>query len=1362
MPASLRLPAIQDGSLILTRDLMPGTNWGELLTLYNGGQPIVIQGAQLVTGPESTTVTGTASFLGAPNLTVQAVFTDQAMLRFTLIGPTPGPNPWRFGIAFPDLPPFPGAKRDDGTPFLDTLRFANAAFILATADGTDAIGRAYKAGLNWTGDLFPQSLLGLLGTMMGGDQVVRLAGPIRLPRAGESAQPLAPFTHPWEVAVPALDLSADLGIELTLPGTSLKLQQTRLRIWAPPTKAWQQANGTYRNQIAITGQLELGSAGITAEVVAQAGPNLSGLYLTSRFKGVTLESLAKLADLVGGDDLFDALPAELKEFGEALGGLTLEAAGLDFDTTFTPRSIWVQVGMPNLKATLIPGFNVASPRVHFGVANPFGGGVRSISVGLGAQVGLGPTVWAAEFLYPAGTAWLRMADPTAIPVKEMLSATGLDVPADLPDLSISTASVSVATDGSWSLTAALADSPPWRLDLGPTPLTLADLSVALQHSPGANSGCFAGLFELGKDLSFQFAYTLPGSFQLRAELPNGKLSDLIEALTGAKPSVPDGFDLSFEQTWALVQYSGSSLTFQASTLVDSIALLAISVQKAGSWGFVAGFEVDGDFSKLPGLSALAPVTEFVGLESVMLVLSSLQDPSFAFPDSAAFNAPALGNKQIKLPAGVGGLVPGFNLYARLSTTKSKAFQALANWLGIKLDGSMAVTLAVGLPDPSQNSKLFLNVSQTLPDGITLTGQLGGLLTGGEVGAFLTGEVRATVQKQPLRFNITTLVVPNGVLVSGSMLGSVSFDPLPVQLSDVGLVVGMDWEGIPSLGLTATLAVERFQGSASLFFDSTDPYRSMMAGSMDGLTLRDVARIFASQGKLPKEVDDVLGAVGLKALAAFTAPSSLATALQERDLVAISSAFKANAINLPATADGLLLTDNKGGVFHLTDRSTMTHYRLQTTKKGVDVTILPQIYVAPESTFIGAIQFNQGYHVEGGIDFLLLKARVRALINPRQGISADVNVDPITIYSQNFFSLKAAEGEGGPLLSLATFTQPTHPDPSLRPPHFLLNGVLHLLGLDLLSTYVNIGRDGLQFKLKGQYNRFLSLDLQGKLDGHPTLEIGGGAVVGLDRPLDLGPLGKIDVKTDVKGRLDIGYSKGTASARIKGSFDFAGVHGEIPPLTLNVDGPALANIADLLWDQVSSILQKALAAADQWLQWVDQNLIQGAAQTAAEVGRILESTYHLTGDEIGAKTKAILGYGSDQLTEALQGAGLAADQVAAVLGTLGYSASQISKSIGKFFKGTSHVDTSFGHVDTPAGPHSDLPAKHADVPRTHVDHKQHLDIKKVKVAGVTITPHGDTKEHVDTTATPHVDEKTPHVDTKVPPHGDTSSHVDLKV
>ena len=89
---------------------------------------------------------------------------------------------------------------------------------------------------------------------------------------------------------------------------------------------------------------------------------------------------------------------------------------------------------------------------------------------------------------------------------------------------------------------------------------------------------------------------------------------------------------------------------------------------------------------LPGLDILADFESIVGLDKIMLVVSSLDQPGFQFPDMANFNAPALGSRQISLPSQASGLVKGLNVYAQLSTSKSQAFQALAKYLGLKLEG----------------------------------------------------------------------------------------------------------------------------------------------------------------------------------------------------------------------------------------------------------------------------------------------------------------------------------------------------------------------------------------------------------------------------------------------------------------------------------------------------------------------------------------------------------------------------------------------------------------------------------------------------------------------------------------------------
>ena len=178
----------------------------------------------------------------------------------------------------------------------------------------------------------------------------------------------------------------------------------------------------------------------------------------------------------------------------------------------------------------------------------------------------------------------------------------------------------------------------------------------------------------------------------------------------------------------------------------------------------------------------------------------------------------------------------------------------------------------------------------------------------------------------------------------------------------------------------------------------------------------------------------------------------------------------------------------------------------------------------------------------------------------------------------------------------------------------------------------------------------------------------------------------------------------------------------------------------------------------------QDLIQGAGQTAEEVGKVLANVYQLPQDVIATKTQQFLGYGSQGVAEALKGAGATANDTARILKDMGYQTAEITSVIRNVF---THVNVNLGHVDTPAGPHLDAATNHVDVPRNHVDTAQHADIPGSHTdfgtvfghADQNITPHGDSNPHVDQTTTPHGDTTTPHVDSQTPPHVDTSTHID---
>ncbi|HET8847058.1 MAG TPA: hypothetical protein VFN35_36690, partial [Ktedonobacteraceae bacterium] len=469
-----------------------------------------------------------------------------------------------------------------------------------------------------------------------------------------------------------------------------------------------------------------------------------------------------------------------------------------------------------------------------------------------------------------------------------------------------------------------------------------------------------------------------------------------------------------------------------------------------------------------------------------------------------------------------------------------------------------------------------------------------------------------------------------------------------------------------------------------------------------------------------------------------------------------------------------------------DLSTMKHYSLQRQGQSIAVALQPQLYVAPEPTFIGTMRFEQAFTVIARLDFLLIQTQITIQVNVKQGILVEVSLAPIILLNRDFCSITGAKGQSNPQLSLATYQQPQLSDPQLRDPHLLISGNLRLLGVDLAGMYLLINEHGLRFQFVGQVNPVLHLDLNGTFDSLSSLKASATLLVGIKNTLTLSNLGVISVETTVNGTLSVSYQTSTATATFKGSFLFQGISCVLPMLTLQTDRRALQEIADTLWPQISDALTKVLKNADQWLTWVQSGVIQKAGRTAEEVGKVLMSVYQLSSNEIAAKTQKFLNYDMNGVAKALKGAGKTANEVVTTLRSLGYTAEKIPSVIASVFPKT-HADITIDHIDTPAGPHADTSAKHIDVPRAHIDSFTHIDIPRVHTDGSkhidvshgdipvvgtvtphgdsnphvdqTITPHGDSNPHTDQVVTPHGDSTTPHADSSVPPHGDTSTHID---
>jgi hypothetical protein len=821
---------------------------------------------------------------------------------------------------------------------------------------------------------------------------------------------------------------------------------------------------------------------------------------------------------------------------------------------------------------------------------------------------------------------------------------------------------------------------------GGSPLDIADgVKTALADGfTVAGTASFMG----NDDAKITITVQKNGNFTLLAQLAEAQLSHLL----GAAPQfrLVSGFEVPMSTTSVLIKRSGDSLGLNAAAVVDRMGQIVLVAEHDTQWEIAVGFPLEIDtIAALPGLhgSRLAAFDNFVGLSDLMMVISSRDNAQFDFPELSSFQTPALGRSKLVLPKQTTGkLVEGLNVYARLSTTRGGGFQSIAKFLGLKLDGSIGVTLAVSLPDPATSSKLFLSLTEEIKRGVNLTGEMGFVLAGGDVGVFLTGEVVAPIQGQPVQFDVTVLAVENGVLFSGSMINRVpihfDIDHVRFHLADLGLVIGIDGEGVPSLGFCAIIDIDRFNAAVALFIDSTDPAKSMFAAAVSDLSLLDVVEVLANQTNLPVPLKETLDVFGLKPLGSFALPATIAHALDHRDLPTIAKAFSDHGHTIPTASDQVLLDVNTPGqLWYLTDLKVMNHYVIKLTNNAVMVSYEPQLYVAPQATTIGAINFPPGYKVLGEIDLLLLRAAIDIEIKGLSGIYADVYVEPIIIHNKDFFAITGAGGMGGPYVSLATYTRPEEKDPHLPAPHFAMSGDLSLLGADVASVYMNFSKSGIVFDLVAQIGAIVKIDLNANIQSPQNLNLGGSIQIGVNNRINLGALGSVLIRVDAHGSLNVGVRNGTPFARFQAGLQFESWQLETPVIELDVNGRALLNIADKLLAAIEHLLVDGLLRdVRRFMDWVKRGILEGL-RSVEQIAGVLKTAYKLAAadagkllhefghdiHEIANSLKTVFGQAAHEITDIFKNVlGLHSDVINGALKAAGFAEREVESVLSDAF------------------------------------------------------------------------------------------------
>ncbi|MEZ4448978.1 MAG: hypothetical protein R3B09_05800 [Nannocystaceae bacterium] len=1282
------------------------------LVAYNAGLPIVVAGASSETDEDGAlVVTGRSNLLGIPDLPVTATFLADdggevhARLRYQLRDAAPGPDAWIFSRSFPELPavlnydtPLPD-DFDPATfdlnagqiPLLDALALFDTAAVLTTHEGTDpTLGLPLDPGINIVSRMRPQGALGVLESVLGADPILLLRGVIRLPKPAEVTIPLQPLEHPWDrladganlEPAPGIYLEAALDAQFQLGGVTF--HDARFHVYSPVS-----SESGFEPVHGYSGTLDIPSAGVSVDLGADMEWNLPQVLLYGSVTGVTFGELASLADAAGTGDLLSRLPSALQSAVDGLGALSLNHFALDLcvnDGVPAVRGVHFIVGLPGLEWKVWgDDLVVKDLECRFGVSEPFGATSMfsdgtEISVGVLGTIDVAGVPLRVEASNDQGfTIRAFTREAVAVPLDTLISAhaPGLPVPSAL---TVDAISATVVPGEYYSMSALAAGEPePWVIPIGKDSLTISDIGVEFEYPAGGPAtGSFGGRIAFGDDLTLTMAYDVPGSFFIRGDLPPMKLSKVIDRLCDQRVDLPGGFDIDLEYSSIVIQDQAGILSFQLLTEVSGLGVLVFEARGGGGakWGFAFGLDLTGGLpSAVPGLSALSALENALRLSKFLLVASSLDQPGFQLPDTAQFSSPQLANTKVALPGG-GGVVAGLNVFAEWELDASdKSHKLLRSLLG--LGATLQVTVQIPTV-PADGTRLFFSSTGEL-QGHPFVYQLGVQLAAGQPSLFLSGDLTVSIQGAPTHFSVAMLVLTSGFFFTGSMLGAVRFGS--VTLSNLGLVLGVNWAGIPSLGITASLAIEDLRSSLAILFDSTDPSKSLLAGSVAPLTLRQLAKLFAP-GAGMGGLRDLLSQVALEGTGAFELPTATIAALDGRILDDVATAFlAASGVELSTSADLTLLVVHEAGQrWAITDMlHNMRHYDLVRDGDVVRVVEEPQFYVAPAGAQIGALTFNPGFFLAGALRVGGLTWMTRVDVDPNRGIAAESALDgPLVVYKPEFFELTSADGTGGARFSMATYPRPEHPDTDCRNPHFLLDGQLNLIGLTAQAK-VYVSTSGFRFQvamgqsmdldwrvIKGSVST--SWALEGVFEGVQRLGVGGAlnyAVSGrldIDKLLDLDgvELGVIDLDLAVSGSLDLGYDSNGAHADLAGSFTFQGVTTQFS-VSQAASSARMSKFFDLVFARIKGAFKDRLADADDfvdglvegWVRFTDDvdqlaaGLQNGFDVVDKEMARLLRRC-DVSASDIGRILEDRFGAGAAQVAGWLKDSGAAATEVASAL------------------------------------------------------------------------------------------------------------------
>ncbi len=1267
---------IQNNQLQITAETFAKA-FSTLLTnnFHQQNQIIKIDDATLVEDPDKQALifTGTSNYLNIPNIPVTARFSLNekgevvSSLTYTLIAKSQSAAYWKFSRSFPDLPVqdnFSSLPTATKTPksFLDSYLFNEAYCVVNSHPRVEPdFAVELGEGINFVGNMKAANGIGVIANLLEPTQTITLYGLLNIPRPNQRFQPelkkdvAVSLLYPWDLAedIPGIHLQARIDQKIHIGKVEFK--DPTFRMFSPLSDDWAELGDFFTPTRAFTGDFALGKKA-EIELIMKLDEQADTLSVEAKCDNISLENLADLAHITGSNSLTDEFPSALTSVTKELG--KIELTDLAFTVAYGKTGLnitWATfaLGIPDINWK-VWGDHIVVDELGFrvNVYTPFSAPAFGIDLWGKTEIEGVPLDLKAS-KSEGYILLVKLGREQTLPLSKYIKKIQPDLPA-LPDLTIDDLALVVSPGQFYKVMGSLADKPnSWEIEIGPERLIFSDITFDIELlADGQTQGSFGGTIEIGKNIHLTSQYTIPGEFSIEARCDRMTFADLVAKLNPVSCSWPHNLDFTLTDTLVSIKGDKTGNTFMLMSRVENLGMFAFEAREVGGkMGIAGGVSLEAKPSDIPGLGFLKTLEKTVQLEDFLLVLSSYDGPNFRFPEAAQFSGNQnMSSIPIKMPQQAqGGLVAGLNLYCKWHlNTENKEEKLLRSLLG--LDPTIDVTVQIA-DSAKKTSRMYIDYETTLAKHIPLSCKTGLAVTDGTPEFFLTGDAQVKIGKQLLNFDIAMDFVVNGAFLGGSMEGVVKFGGL--TLSNLALVMGISWEGIPSLGIAASLTSSSFNSSLAVFLDSENPGKSLLAGAVSKLTLKDIATDLSGIKNFPHSLDKALEHIDIEGTHNFAIPAKVAHALDSLDLEKVAVAFhKHGKVSLPTSQDQLLLAvGKKGKSWNLTNMAdNMRHYQLERKGHRIKVSLEPQFYFAPETTYIGALRFDPGVMVNGCLNILGLKMTTYVDINPSKGIAVDSYLNKaLIIHDKNFFNISDISGKKGPRVSVGTYKQPHHKVKAFRKPHFYINGKFDFLGLED-SVYANFTTKGMELDVKGRLASDVHFDIKAVLNHSQGFDADGKVVVTLGK-INLGKLGKVDLKDDLEGDLNIYANKKDVGVKLNASFEVFGKKHSIANAKLDVKTKALKNLAKTVEKEAVKLLTEFFMDAEKWASAVGKGVVAGVK----DVEKVLREVHKLPEKEVKLLIKKT---GIDKLGKEI---GKTAEKVGKEVGK---DANNVGKEVGK--------------------------------------------------------------------------------------------------